>query len=60
MVRSINTSLTLVLILLAVLFFGPSTLYYFILTILVGTIIGTYSSIFVASPLIYIWRAKEK
>lgn len=50
--RSINTSLTLVLTLLALFFFGPIALKYFILTILVGTIIGTYSSIFVASPLL--------
>ncbi len=53
--RSINTSLTLVLVLLALVFFGPPSLFYFILTILVGTIFGTYSSIFVASPLLYLW-----
>ncbi len=54
-VRSINTSLTLFLVLLALLFFGPASLFYFVLTILVGTIFGAYSSIFVASPLLYIW-----
>lgn len=53
--RSINTSLTLVLVLVTMLIFGPSSLFYFILTILVGTIFGTYSSIFVASPLLYLW-----
>ena len=51
-IRSINTSLTLILVLLALFFFGPVTLKYFILTILVGTTVGTYSSIFVASPLL--------
>ncbi len=51
-VRSINTSLTLILVLLALFFFGPVALKYFILTILVGTIVGTYSSIFIASPLL--------
>ena len=51
-VRSINTSLTLILVLLALFFFGPVALKYFILTILVGTTVGTYSSIFVASPLL--------
>lgn len=56
MVRSINTSLTLVLVLVALLFFGPPSLFYFVLTILVGTVFGTYSSIFVASPLLYIWE----
>lgn len=53
-VRSINTSLTLVLVLLALYFRGPINLQYFILTILIGTIVGTYSSIFVASPLLVI------
>lgn len=52
LVRSINTSLTLILVLLALFFFGPVVLKYFILTILVGTVVGTYSSIFVASPLL--------
>lgn len=50
--RSINTSLTLILVLLVLFFFGPVALKYFILTILVGVVIGTYSSIFVASPLL--------
>jgi len=50
--RSVNTSLTLVLVLLGLLFFGPVTLHYFVLTLLVGVIVGTYSSIFVASPLL--------
>lgn len=54
-VRSLNTSLTLVLVLLTLLFIGPPSLFYFILTILVGTIFGTYSSIFVASPILYMW-----
>lgn len=54
--RSINTSLTLILVLLALLFLGPSNLHYFILTLLVGVTTGIYSSIFVASPLLYIWQ----
>lgn len=58
--RSINTSLTLVLVLAALLIWGPPTLFYFILTILVGTVIGTYSSICVASPLVYIWSKKQE
>jgi preprotein translocase subunit SecF len=56
MVRSINTSLTLILVLFALIFFGPTPLFYFVLTIMVGTIFGTYSSIFVASPLLYVWE----
>lgn len=58
--RSINTSLTLFLVLLAILITGPSSLFYFTLTILIGTVIGTYSSIFVASPLLYLWSKQEK
>lgn len=53
--RSINTSLTFIFTLLALIFFGPVNLVYFCLVILVGTIIGTYSSIFIASPLLYLW-----
>lgn len=56
--RSVNTSLTLILTLIALYFLGPATLQYFILMILVGTIFGTYSSIFVASPLLTLWRGK--
>lgn len=59
MARSINTSLTLVLVLLALLAFGPPHLAYFVLVITVGTVIGTYSSIFVASPLLTLWRKKS-
>jgi len=52
--RSINTSLTLILVLVSLLVLGPSSLFYFIFTILIGTVFGTYSSIFIASPLLYI------
>ncbi len=54
--RSINTSLTLVLVLLAMYFAGPVTLKYFVLTMLVGVTTGIYSSIFVASPLLHAWQ----
>lgn len=51
-VRSVNTSLT-VLITLAILFFvGPASTQYFALTLLVGIVAGTYSSIFLATPLL--------
>ncbi len=48
--RSVNTSLTLIIILLTIFFFGPVSTKMFILAILIGTIAGTYSSIFFASP----------
>jgi preprotein translocase subunit SecF len=54
--RSINTSLTLILVLLALYFAGPVNLKYFVLTLLVGVITGIYSSIFVASPLLLVWH----
>lgn len=54
--RSINTSLTVLIVLVAMYFFGPATLQYFVLTLLIGIAMGTYSSIFVASPLLTISR----
>jgi preprotein translocase subunit SecF len=48
--RSVNTSLTLVFVLLSLFFTGPENLKYFVLTLLVGVITGIYSSIFIASP----------
>jgi preprotein translocase subunit SecF len=54
--RSVNTSLTLILVLLALYFAGPVTLRYFVLTLLVGVTTGIYSSIFVASPLLIVWQ----
>jgi len=58
--RSVNTSLTLIVVLVALYLIGASTLNLFILAVLVGTIAGTYSSIFVASPLLVVWHGKSK
>lgn len=52
--RSVNTSLTVLVALLALYLFGPISLHYFILTLIIGIATGTYSSIFVASPLLTI------
>ena len=54
--RSIMTSLTVVLTLLALLLFGGSAIQDFILALLIGIISGTYSSIFVAAPLLVDWH----
>ena len=54
--RSINTSLTVVIVLLALFFVGPATTRDFSLTLIVGMIAGTYSSIFLASPLLVAWE----
>ncbi|MFA6257378.1 MAG: protein translocase subunit SecF [Candidatus Paceibacterota bacterium] len=50
--RSIATSLTVILVLLALFFFGPVTTKYFALMLTAGMFFGTYSSIFLASPLL--------
>lgn len=54
--RSLNTSLTVVLVLLALLLFGGETIRWFIVALLVGVISGTYSSIFNASPFLVLWQ----
>jgi len=56
--RSVNTSLTLVLVLVAMYLFGAHSLGYFTLMILIGTVIGTYSSIFIASPMLTFFHRK--
>jgi preprotein translocase subunit SecF len=57
--RSINTSFTLILVLLALFFMGPADLRYFVLVLLVGVITGIYSSIFIASPALVVISPKE-
>ncbi|MBI4272781.1 protein translocase subunit SecF [Candidatus Uhrbacteria bacterium] len=54
--RSINTSVTVLLVLLAVYFLGGETMKNFALTLILGISIGTYSSIFVASTLLVVWH----
>jgi len=54
--RSINTSMTVVLTLCALLFFGGEAIHAFVLALLIGIISGTYSSIFNASPLLVDWH----
>lgn len=54
--RSINTSITTLLAVLAILIFGGDSLRTFITTLLIGIIAGTYSSIFIATPLIYLFE----
>lgn len=54
-VRSFNTSITTLLALFAIYFFGGDSLHDFTLTLIIGIAVGTYSSIFVASPLLVTW-----
>lgn len=58
--RSINTTLTTLLPLLGIFFFGGQTLKFFALALIVGFILGAYSSIFVASTLLAWWRNKQE
>ncbi|MCR4274743.1 MAG: protein translocase subunit SecF [Candidatus Campbellbacteria bacterium] len=53
-VRSFNTSFSIILVLLILFFLGGPTIHSFMLTLLVGQIAGTYSSIFIASPLLVV------
>ena len=57
--RSINTSMTVVITLLALFFFAGSAIHYFVLALLIGIISGTYSSIFNASPILVVWQLWE-
>ncbi|MGB0757626.1 MAG: protein translocase subunit SecF [Patescibacteria group bacterium] len=53
--RSVNTSVSTLFVLGAIFFFGGESIKYFTLALMLGIVIGTYSSIFVASPLIVDW-----
>lgn len=62
-VRSICTSLTVILVLLCLFFFGPVSTKYFALMLTAGMFFGTYSSIFLASPLLVLveeWQIKKQ
>lgn len=56
MMRSLNTSATALIMLTVLFFFGGESIRFFILALIVGITIGTYSSIFVASPLLLVWE----
>jgi preprotein translocase subunit SecF len=56
LVRSINTSFTVILVVLALLLLGGSTIHFFTLALLIGVITGTYSSIGNASQLLVVWE----
>lgn len=56
MVRSLNNSLTIIFMLIALFLMGGETIKYFSLALLIGTITGTYSSTFTAAPLLVVWH----
>jgi len=58
-VRSLNNSMTVVFMLLALVLLGGDTIRFFVLSLLIGTVVGTYSSPFVAMNLV-VWLLKRK
>jgi preprotein translocase subunit SecF len=57
--RSINTQLTVLFTLLALLLFGGATTQHFVAILLIGVFSGTYSSIFNAAPILVVWENRE-
>jgi preprotein translocase subunit SecF len=57
--RSLNTSLTTIFVILALFLFGGATIHYFVLVLLLGVIIGTYSSLCISSQLLVVWEKGE-
>ncbi len=60
MVRSLNNSFTIIFMLVAIILLGGTTLQWFAVALLVGTIFGTYSSPFIAAPLLVFWESLSK
>jgi len=57
--RCLNTSLTTLCVILALFLFGGATIHYFTLVLLIGLLAGTYSSLFIAGPLLVVWEKGE-
>jgi len=55
--RSVNNSMTIIFMLIALYLLGGATIRWFVLALLIGTISGTYSSTFTAAPLLVIWHS---
>ncbi len=58
--RTINTSLTTLLVMLAIFFFGGDSIKGFMFALIVGVVVGTYSSLFVATPIMFDSSKKEE
>ncbi|MFH1601952.1 MAG: protein translocase subunit SecF [Candidatus Shapirobacteria bacterium] len=56
LVRSINNSMTIIFVLLSLFLLGGESTRYFSLALLIGTVLGTYSSTFIAVPLLVVWN----
>lgn len=58
--RTLNTSLTTLIVLLAIFTFGGESIQGFMLALIIGVIVGTYSSVFIATPVMFDTMAKSK
>ena len=58
--RSVNNSMTIILMLIALYLLGGTTTKWFVLALLVGTVSGTYSSTFTAAPLLVVWEGLKR
>ncbi len=58
--RTINTSLTTLLVMLSIFFFGGDSIKGFMFALIIGVIVGTYSSLFVAAPIMYDFTKKSE
>lgn len=54
--RTIITSIVVLLVLLSIIFFGGSVIFDFALALVIGVIVGTYSSVFIVSPIVVAWE----
>jgi len=57
--RSVNTSISTLLVLSVLFVLGAESIHWFVGTLVIGTIVGTYSSIFVATPILVAWMNKK-
>ena len=58
--RTLSTGLGALIMLFSILFFGAESIRWFILALILGTFIGTYSSYFIATPLLVLWQKKAR
>ncbi|MDD5469614.1 MAG: protein translocase subunit SecDF, partial [Candidatus Peribacteraceae bacterium] len=59
MTRTVNTAVSTIIMLAALFILGAESIRWFVLTLILGIIIGTYSSIFLATPLLVYWRRQR-
>jgi len=60
LIRSVNNSMTIMFMLLALILFGGSTIRFFIIALLIGTVTGTYSSPFIATPVLVLLEKRKR